>query len=176
MGPLSRLPFPRWSGRRLGLRREEAPRHWLLGLGLGARERWCAELDSVRPHPPASCQPGHNKSGPRSRWPLCRRLAQSAGRAGWGVGVGWRTLAGLEADQAGKGLSRGGPGRGQGTPASLAGLPMGLLFASWLGVFLKVTPEGCRLPGWRRPGGKETRWGVGWQGEVSAQDAAERVI
>lgn len=34
--------------------------------------------------------------------------------------------------------------------------------------FFKVTPEDCRLPGWRRP--EETRWewgGVGWRDEYA---------
>lgn len=61
--------FPRWTGRRLGLRPEEAPRRWLANLGLGARERLYAELDLARPRRPSNGQPPHNKSGPDAGGP-----------------------------------------------------------------------------------------------------------
>lgn len=176
LGPLPGRPFPGWTGRRLGLGPEEAPRHWLAGQGPGARERLCAVLDLVKPRQPSPRVAPHNKSGPRPRWPRCRRLALYVlGGQGGGVRDTRRTGA---RTRRGRGWPCTGWRGAPGTPASLAGLLIGLLFALWLGVvvFFKVTPEDCRLPRVEKARRDSLRVGWGGGGEMSPQDAAGRVI
>lgn len=112
--------------------------------------------------------PGHNKRGSSPRWRWCRRLAgvlgewdrglgscktgTKAGRAGICPGTGWRGAAG--------------------TPAALSfsdqpfvcfvfGRCFGVFFFFSFLFFPKVTPGGCRLFEWRRPGGKSLAGGWG---------------
>lgn len=97
------------------------------------------------PAGPRVAGPLHNKSGPRARWRRCRRLARSLRR-----GEGWLLGGYTRGIRARQGPGGGCPGSGwrgnagtllppppPATPVALVHLLIGLLFASWLGVFLK---------------------------------------
>lgn len=79
----------------------------------------------------------------------------------------WGIVARVEPRRGGEGFVQGLAGEGPQEPPLPSRFVISLLFALWLGgvvcfcFFPKVTPEGCRLFEWRRPGGKSLAGGWG---------------
>lgn len=106
----------------------------------------------------------HNTWGPSPRWQACRRPAWYLPGGQWGVGGYSRDWSQAGA---GRGLSRAWLEKGHGNPRCSRSPPDRPFVCFVVGSFFKVTPEGCRLPGWRRPGGKRLAGGgVEWGGRV----------
>ena len=108
--------------------------------------------------------PGHNKWGSSPRWRWCRRLGGVLGE--WDGGLGDSCKSGIKAGRGG--ICPGTGWRGAtGTPAALSFCDQPFVCfvvgrcCLFLFFFPKVTPEGCRLFEWRRPGGKSLAGGWG---------------
>lgn len=107
----------------------------------------------------------HNTWGLSPRWQACRRPAWYLPGGQWGVGGYSRDWSQAGA---GRGLSRAWLEKGHGNPRCSRSPPDRPFVCFVVGSFFKVTPEGCRLPGWRRPGGKRLAGGgVEWGGECA---------